>query len=744
MLQNDLDQQEVLENTETKAVDLIKENPQEADGIIDNNENLKSAQEDISLPERMTKKSLSVDDMNAIMSAHVTFKDFRDFKSLIENTPNALRSLQTILSSPTLSLDDLFVCSDFLLYLEKHQKDWDREFSFKEEKIVIELKNTITAKEQIFINLDYAEVFPTVESNIKTVLLDPNIISNIDASGGKRVANPSQLYADYLRLYADQKWVKFSELSLEDKQNAVYDIYKQDMLDSVEFAFEKMNNAGYGLTFLEWNQKNIPEYKIENVVLLLAKNSQGKEIYNLCNFLIENSWGGRTSFSDIQKVGFSNNPNKTQQQALRSMFNSLLAIETWYKNVVRDNDGKNENAYLIWTESFDKLPGEFTFYGSDQISSKLSDLYLSYTKKEAPSSIRFENSTVRKNTVNTHKWVTREYLTNPWYTSPKENQSSLAFFVSGSTMPKYMDFDKYTSWLEQHSFDHNEENIAQYLKNSNTPLVVTQNKIDQIWNENISEIVFDATLKQEYIDALQKKNSTIDIKRGSINQIFLNANVESLILTDTIWEQFFYRWDDNSESEKTKELIGNSLSELPDILEGVQNIEWVDPNSITVVISSWASNITYNWVHKNNEWLSGARANNVENGLISWLPTLKIEKQSEVAWPDYPPTAELLQKYFPDGSITMENWNKDDNLDTVEEKIYREYQYVKVGVEYKLKPTPKTTVDLDFSKKPPVYEYFGFEFTNPWVSTVAAIWGKNIDRSSIDIKAQKEVSKKIR
>jgi ABC-type iron transport system FetAB ATPase subunit len=47
-------------------------------------------------------------------------------------------------------------------------------------------------------------------------------------------------------------------------------------------------------------------------------------------------------------------------------------------------------------------------------------------------------------------------------------------------MPKYIDFDKYTSWLDQHNMDHNEENISQYLKDPNTPLVVTQNKIDQV------------------------------------------------------------------------------------------------------------------------------------------------------------------------------------------------------------------------------------------------------------------------
>jgi hypothetical protein len=62
----------------------------------------------------------------------------------------------------------------------------------------------------------------------------------------------------------------------------------------------------------------------------------------------------------------------------------------------------------------------------------------------------------------------------------------------------------------------------------------------------------------------------------------------------------------------------------------------------------------------------------------------------------------------------MENWNKDDNLDIVEEKIYRKHQYVKIDVVYTLQSTQeKTPVDLIFTKKNPPYEYFGFEFTNP-------------------------------
>jgi hypothetical protein len=104
--------------------------------------------------------------------------------------------------------------------------------------------------------------------------------------------------------------------------------------------------------------------------------------------------------------------------------------------------------------------------------------------------------------------------------------------------------------------------------------------------------------------------------------------------------------------------------------------------SITIYIKSSASNLPYDeWFDENgnkkdNPWLSKERAINIQKN--PKLAGFKTDIEPIVDWPAYPPEPKDLEQF--NGRITTENYQQ--HLKELEEKLYRPYQYVEIGVKY--------------------------------------------------------------
>ena len=128
----------------------------------------------------------------------------------------------------------------------------------------------------------------------------------------------------------------------------------------------------------------------------------------------------------------------------------------------------------------------------------------------------------------------------------------------------------------------------------------------------------------------------------------------------------------------------------------------IKEESIKVVVSGMASEIPYNGDYKNNEWLAAERARKAKNKINTArgdMPSdIEIIERSSVEGPIYPPNEEMLQEYFPNWDITIDNREK--YFDKVEEKIYRDYQKVEISVEYsEITNTGNTDISLDLKER---------------------------------------------
>jgi disulfide oxidoreductase YuzD len=165
-----------------------------------------------------------------------------------------------------------------------------------------------------------------------------------------------------------------------------------------------------------------------------------------------------------------------------------------------------------------------------------------------------------------------------------------------------------------------------------------------------------------------------------------------------------------------------------------------------VVVSGMASEIPYNGDYKNNEWLAAERARKAKNKINTArekIPSdIDIIERSSVEGPLYPPNEEMLQEYFPNWDITIDNREK--YFDKVEEKIYRDYQKVEISVEYsEITNTGNTDISLDLKRKINNDKIFLMTFDNPWVGKIESNQAKREDQGSIDQQTTKYVKKQM-
>ncbi len=216
----------------------------------------------------------------------------------------------------------------------------------------------------------------------------------------------------------------------------------------------------------------------------------------------------------------------------------------------------------------------------------------------------------------------------------------------------------------------------------------------------LEEFIFDEEtwLTKSDLDALPTKIKQEIEKNWRTDYIIENWSIkaekswereylEDKSIKTTWWE--FVAKDTSFEDSNTAtiEWINEKVSELRMQLELLKNNPNVNPDSINIVVNSSASNIPYRWVDW-NEGLAKSRAENMQKLLKEYLwDNIVIEAKSEISWPVYPPTIQVLEE-----AGFFYNWlthqdvisnYQDPNINAeLEKQIYREYQNVSVSLDY--------------------------------------------------------------
>lgn len=674
-----------------------------------------------------------------------------ELKPLQDNLSKIIQSLEEV-SKQNLSINDIEIAESFLNFLQM-QRVANAVNIDKHDKKLSKIAEAIDTKKSEFLQQTYNDALsslnnPTDGSRpLYKLLLNPNIDANTTKIIVKKdYTNPWQSYEEKINEIAINHEKPLSELTDTDKKNAVLEVYKEDLKKSFQMALKGMNK-------LKQINIKINDTEINNIINMLSKDTSGLTLFKLCDFLLKQlntesfiSLESKFDDSKTQRHWF----DEKQQQAVKILMRNFLSIEQAYSSILNLNSISNPNVVIEGTEAYNHIPGNFNFYRSDDdMAAKLLEEYEWYKNGDAPNRIRFANTKINYNTINTYvKWHTKTYITNPVdHTNSNNNDISKMFF--GTSGAKYgspsasIQFKDYEKRLETNNKTASEKSILEFVKHRETPFMIITKTIQQNgWTKNVETVIVTNEIYEEYNELM--KNSGINVIKWNENRLILKESLETK--TNTVGTQLFYRWDTRSEDEKTQELIWNSLSDIMTTIDNLKSNPNIKEESIKVVVSGMASEIPYNGDYKNNEWLAAERARKAKNKINTArgdMPSdIEIIERSSVEGPIYPPNEEMLQEYFPNWDITIDNREK--YFDKVEEKIYRDYQKVEISVEYsEITNTGNTDISLDLKRKINNDKIFLMTFDNPWTGKTESNQAKRDDQGSVDRQTTKYVKKQM-
>lgn len=643
-------------------------------------------------------------------------------KELILNNKDLVNKIQESLNDAfDFTQEDIQDYFTVVLFISKYS-----DLTAKEKQNITAVKNKILA-------IDYANVYDTKRADISSILLKDNIVGDVQSGWTKHVQNPSQFYPDYLKTYANNDTEQMIFLSLEEKQKAVLDVYKQDMIDTVSVFLKKINASP------EYNKKWV-NYNIDAIVLMLSKESKWSELYKLAHFLLDAQKPSLQNFNNLSSATIKYN------ESIEQFMQTIMRLEMWYKWVLRPNgQTDNPDAYIQESSTFAYVPWSFEFYTEDDVLQQMVDFV---NNNSAPSNyITFDVQWALHSTYFlTSNGTRREYPTvsGTKFVQPNDPtyDKTTVFLWSYNKESKWqvsktdynINLKEYTTWLTFNDKQNTVQSMKEYLEMPKTPLNILHDEIEHVGVDTIKEVQLSKEMYSLYSTKLQALYPTLLIvETDGVDQLQLKDNV-SYKDQKVVAEQYFYAWDIDPNDPKTNDIVGqDNISLLQKELSALQSTPGI--TNIRVKIEWSASHLPYNWEYLNNEWLARARAENAKLALIeplTWLITSdQIFAISAVNGPDFDRNA----------------WYSQDEIAQMESALYRDHQYVKIKVVYdKVSGWEKKILDLHQTR--PVPDLFGFSMKLPPASTKnineakKADANKRITESSYG-KAYEEVDKKL-